>query len=234
MNDVKKEEPQSQTENLILTSQEDYKKKYFCYKLPKSLLKNIKLDNDDEFWIFDYCKYITTKKVNIKIYKKTLILDFLFFLNYLIIFAIDICLWTIKINNGSWLILLIILSIIYFFIIFSFSFFQRIKFFSKKRKANLIDFWYEYFVCKQILLDNDFKEKTSTKRIVNNCLNNMFEFLEDDLFNNLENYKKTKIIKTNLYAIKIFIFFSFIFYFIALLNFIFIPIFIYQYVKLFI
>lgn len=138
------------------------------------------------------------------------------------------------INNESWLIFLIILSIVWFFVIFSFNFFERIKFFSKKRKTNLIDFWHEYFVCKKILLDNDFKEKTSTKKIVNNCLNNMFEFIEDDLFNNLENYKKIKVIKTNLYVIEIFVLFWFIFYFIALLNFIFIPIFIGQYVKLFI
>lgn len=234
MNDIKKEETQNQTENLILNSQESHKKQYFCYKLPKSLLKNIKLDGDDESWIFDYCKYITTKKINAKVYKQTLILDFLFFLNCLTIFVIDICLWTIEINNSSWLILLIILSIIWFFSIFSFSFFQRIKFFSKRKKADLIDFWNEYLLCKKILADNNFKKKIFPKAIVNNCLNNMFEFLDDDLFNNLENYKNTKITKANLYFIQIFIFFSLIFYFIAILNFIFIPIFFSQYVKLFI
>lgn len=234
MNDIKKEEYQNQIENLILSSQEDRKKKYFSYKLPKNLLKNIKLDSDDESWIFDYCKHITTKKINVKIYKKTLILDFLFFLICLIIFSIDICLWTIEISEKSWLILLIILSIIWFISILSFNFFQKIRFFSKKRKANLIDYSHEYLLCKKILSDNDFKEKTSTKKIVDNCLNNMFEFIDDDLFNNLENYKKNKINKNNILIFEIFIIFFLIFYFIGFLNFIFVPIFIGQYVKLFI
>lgn len=227
MNDIKKEEVQSQTENLILTSQEEHKKKYFCYKLPKSLLKSIKFNSDDESWVFDYCKYLTTKKINVKIYKKSLFsILFIIFID-LIIFSIDICLFVIK-NNYYWWVFLIILFILFIFSIFSIDILSKNNYFSKKRNTSVIDIYNEYWNCKGIIFYNRFVSEYIDKTIINNILNNMFEFVEDNVFNNFKNYRKTKLIKFNLIFKRILLFLAIIFKIFSILNFGFIPIFISQ------
>lgn len=227
MNDIQKEENQNEIENWILNSQEDNKKKYFCYKLPKSLLKSIKLDNGDKSWVFDYCKNLTTKKINVKIYKKAFFsVLFILFID-LIIFSIDICLFVIK-KNYYWWVFLIILFILFIFSIFSIDILSKNNYFSKKRNTSVIDIYSEYWNCKGILFYNNFLPENMDKNVSNNILNNMFEFVDDNVFKNFENYRKNKLIKFNLIFKRILLFLIIIFQIFKIFNFAFIPIFISQ------
>lgn len=227
MNGIQKEEIQNEIENWILNSQEDNKKKYLCYKLPKSLLKSIKLDSGGNSWVFDYCKNLTTKKINVKIYKKAFFsVLFTLFID-LIIFSIDIFLFVIK-RYYYWWVFLIILFILFIFSLFQDDILSKNNCFSKKRNTDIIDIYSEYWNCKGILFYNNFLSENFDKNFTNNFLNNMFEFVDDNVFNSFENYKKTKLIKFNLIFKRILLFFVIIFRIFKFLNFAFIIIFIGQ------